>query len=187
MPFCFWMFVAGCATYTPLDSLFYESEYTRQSIDRDARNAMCLTLEGQGYQFDFAYPGDPFEVVSEYVVVTYPDNRQISYFTHYSITAKILTTINRDFDLGPFGITDTELARLLPEAQQTCVDVLSEASNYSLDNVETTIWMWDWLAGATVIWTTQIPGDCTSLEWSVASVGSGGDSYTYQTPISFCQ
>jgi hypothetical protein len=183
--FCF--LLIGCRTYTVLDTLFYESEYLSQPINSETQNAMCLAIENQGYVFDYASRIEPFEVVGNHVVVTYDDNQQSSYFTHYGLTAKILTNINRDFDLGPNGITDAELARLLPEAQQTCDDILAVSTDYALENVEITIWMWDWINGATAIATTQVLSDCSTLEWSVVSIGSGGDSYAYQTPTSVCQ
>jgi hypothetical protein len=132
---------ACVATHTILDGLLFPAKDYYERLDNDPQAiAVCTQLEERGYQFD------DFSVNIESIEVTYPDGHQELFPYSYSVSAIVVTEINRDFD-NPEIFSEEEFERLQQEAQSFCEDYYREANDLRASLTLSGILFWDYVNG----------------------------------------
>ncbi len=165
--------LVSCRTNTRLDTLFYRTEYTSQTITDDLRTEICLDIEAQGYQFDI------FEAYYSVEQITYPDGTQIK-FTSDDVTIQVreITGINRQFGREE-QISDEELERLVAKANETCAAIESVAGDVLGTTVNTRVSSYDYVTGTVILY----QGECGELYAPSPSFGSYANPEQFEASI----
>jgi hypothetical protein len=164
--------ISACRSNTPFDALVYDAEW--QLEEMPIQSQLCQNLEALGYQFD------SFNVYQESITVAYPDE-PVTYTTaNVFVLARELSSINRDFNAVE-QISEEELARLQPLAEQLCLDIQNEARNLGIDDVGVSFVLYDWIDGVTISY-----GGNTCDTLTAGSIGLGSYGHEEQFEESIC-
>ena len=172
--------VNSCTTNTPLDMLSHESTWDSQVPDAQKVYSMCMALEEKGYELHYLNASN----VS--TIVTYSENRQVTYPLYTSFSIWAIAGIARDFD-GFYPISDPEEQRLILYAQQLCQDMQQISADSAFYNrVVTSVTLYDWVTGTQAEFEQGIWGDCNSFFLSTVWTGAYGDYFEWKEATSVC-